>query len=321
MTTLIVHTDDTINGGIAKITRELLSGISGSREFLIGRDSRIGYPPLYFFNVSKLYRNMCDCRTVFINDPQCSTITVLICFLNLFFHRKVYFLSHGFLFHNTKWTYLKTAYFKMSLWLLQAFKFEIVSVSPLDSKRLIENNIMDFIEIFNGVDFSGEIKKRSTRDYKYLCVSRNVPHKRIGLFIEFCQKYCGPNRKGLLVTDRNLLIDCDYLDVLSEIDDHALKKAFLSAEIFISFSTYEGFGLAALEAVSNGCSPLLFKNQSFSVIFKDFPCCIFEDSCIDEVFLKSVSIDSILDFKRLRSSMRLKYSRECMLDSYKRLVK
>jgi alpha-1,3-mannosyltransferase len=59
-----------------------------------------------------------------------------------------------------------------------------------------------------------------------------------------------------------------------EVDQAQLLQDYAAAEIFVSASRYEGFGLAAIEARAAGCRLVLEDNDAFRANFADDPAAV-----------------------------------------------
>ena len=138
----------------------------------------------------------------------------------------------------------------------------------------------------------------------------------INLYVEFCKKYCLEGETAILVTNN---IDAksvpDNMLIFENVSDDQLSILFNQSEFFLSFSSYEGFGLAALEALASGCIPVLYQNESFERLFCKYKILLFNN--IDLSFLKS-KIDSLNDYdtRPVRKELKTKYSKSTLVSKY-----
>lgn len=319
MKALLISTDDTLNGGIASFVNKLHREFKLSRLLIVGRKNRLGIPPFYLFNVFNVYKEFVKSEVIVLNDPQFTSISFFVLFLNFFYCKKVLFVSHGFMFHNSPDSYIKKAYFRF----LVNFVFsrvQCITVSKQDSSHLIGLGFTDFVEIEHGVAVPNVVKEFEGRKYRFGYIARNVPHKNVGLYLEFVISSMLDNERSYLVTDSGFSNDFKSIDVFSDLADEEVQNLLQDTQYFVSFSEYEGFGLAVIEAVVSGARPILFSNASFRSIFFEFPECLFKDLNVEsasDIYARMDSVESVDNITKIISN---KYSDKAMLASYRKII-
>lgn len=330
---VLLTTDDTINGGIAKFCRMLDSYFTFRSKLLFTKSNNasgfqnyerfsvVGKAPLLFLNFIRLFSQVDKFEKVVINDPQCSLLTMFIVFIVKPVKKlDVIFISHGFIFHNNSSSKIKSAYFKLLIKFIFP-RMKVISVSMNDSDILKRFNTSSDFEIFHGIEFADRMLDVEKK-YKLVCVARDVPHKNIELYVSFCEEI---NRElgvnSLLVTNTDKFNHCtSFLEIQSGLSDEELKLVLSESEFFVSFSSYEGFGLAALEALGQGCKPLLFKNSSFEKIFYDSPFVLFDELSISSASEKLKEYPGKQAFQALFAKKKNELSMERMVVSYQKVL-
>ncbi|MFN3190766.1 MAG: glycosyltransferase [Aureliella sp.] len=155
----------------------------------------------------------------------------------------------------------------------------MVAVSINDSRRL-EAHRVEHQLIIHGVSRHPPLL---TKDYDFLCVGRNVPHKNLFMFEELVESFkMGDSRiRGCLITD-NYSTRSQSISVLRNLSDDEMVDIYRRSRFILSFSEYEGFGLAVVEAISCGCIPICFGNTSFKEILKDVPETIVDELTVEK---------------------------------------
>lgn len=280
MNICIISTDASQNGGIARFARQTNEIFPSAKLHYFTRETRKnagklwGYPPFYVFNPIRLVRvlNNSNTRVVFLNDPQCTSITWLTCIIAAIWGFKVVFFSHGFMFHHNAGI-LKRSYFRFVISTI--FRIvNVVSVGPNDTMTLRNFGFTDFVEIRLGVKPLAADSKmignsNGSRDIDFLLVGRNSQNKNLNMVEDFLALYPNKNVKIAIVTDQ--IEVSREITVYSNLSDEELSLLYAGSKYFISFSSYEGFGLSAIEAVRHGAIPICYANSSFSQIFSDYP--------------------------------------------------
>jgi alpha-1,3-mannosyltransferase len=199
-------------------------------------------------------------------------------------HKKPIVLStHGGIFHTTAVTAVKRLYFYQFLpWVMRqvdvvaacsrndASIFNLVS----DRVQLVENAIA----LKPHLDLSMDHKQKG----RCLFVGRLSDNKRIDLLLsaasaargrgaKFCLRVVGPDVEGKRRQYEDLAITLglgDHVTFVGNIASDMLLKEYELAEVFVSASQYEGFGIAAIEAKAAGCRLLLQGNEAFGSLFE-----------------------------------------------------
>mgnify|MGYP001544389439 CR=1 FL=1 len=334
---LCISVDGALNGGIQNFCKILVNHYQIENYWIFSKTTSlvpcnktfkvVGTPPIYIFNFFKLgyllFRH--SKSTIFLNDPQLTSISLLTIFFSFLFKNKVVFISHGFLFHNDPKSFVKKFYFRYIC--IPLFKrINLVCVSQNDEKILRRYNFKHYYLILHGFNTNSHAENNF---YDFVCIGRNVPHKNILTFLSFIRKVKKIKKdvKAVVITDQ-LSIDAslkeslgDSLDILTNVSSQELTSTLCKSKYIVSFSSYEGFGMAVMEAVLSGCCPILYGNSSFIEIFNDYPDCIF---CVNS---SSNALEAYLNLERQFNSInkdldqiRTRFSVGRMLDEYDRLI-
>jgi alpha-1,3-mannosyltransferase len=84
------------------------------------------------------------------------------------------------------------------------------------------------------------------------------------------------NRARYIELARTLGIE-EWVAFLGAVDQEGLLREYQCAQVFVSASRYEGFGLSAIEAKAAGCQLVLNANAAFSDIFSSDKAAILTD--------------------------------------------
>jgi alpha-1,3-mannosyltransferase len=268
----VVCTDIDLSGRDAKHSRQ------GEIDIFFIRARKIGFVIVPIGLSSLLSR----ADIIHSHDPFFSLLTVAA----LLFAKpdaKLVMSTHGGFFHTKRWATLKNLYF-MSICRLLARRFStIVACSKQDFARfsaisdrvlLIENGVD--VEKFYGDGFS-------RKENSFLFVGRFSPNKNIEALVDL-QIELHKERPGLtldLVGDDpyNLWggtiapklakaagVNVNYRGML---DDDAVVDAMQRARFYLLASSYEGFGLAVVEAMAAGCIPIVNNIQPMRDLISD----------------------------------------------------
>jgi alpha-1,3-mannosyltransferase len=197
-------------------------------------------------------------------------------------HRKpMVVTTHGGFFHTTKFAAIKKVWFQT-----------ITRVSAMAYKRVIGCSMSDLaqfskiapsrsIVIENGADI-GKFADRASRSPKrrIVTIGRFSVNKRLDRLIDAVAvlKVCNPDWHLDIagvesdLTRQDLMAQIDRLKLSNSVtihvgaDNDAVGRIIADASIFASASSYEGFGLVALEAMSAGLLPVLNTNEAYRTL-------------------------------------------------------
>lgn len=341
---ILISTDPNINGGISKVNSILKNNFNISNYLIISNkkpDINIrsstwlrcyGKSPILIFNFYWLIRFILKIKknsNIVLSDPQYSTISLIIFILSLFKKHKIFFLTHGFLFHNKEFLVIKKIYFLFITKFLLRF-FSVISVSKTDSKTLKKNNFHNFIEIPNGVNMIPPTKKKK---YKFCLVGRNVVSKNIDKYLDFLNFYYNQYdssklKKSVLISDNTKGLNIkrrSKLNIYSKLNNKNYEKIISNTEYILSFSDYEGFGLAIIEGISAGAIPICKFNDSFNEILSECRELLFFEINNDKILKQIKSIETLdrHKYKVLKNKLNLiakSYSVKNMVTKFKKKV-
>jgi alpha-1,3-mannosyltransferase len=197
-------------------------------------------------------------------------------------HRKpMVVTTHGGFFHTTKFAAIKKVWFQT-----------ITRVSAMAYKRVIGCSMSDLaqfskiapsrsIVIENGADI-GKFADRASRAPKrrIVTIGRFSVNKRLDRLIDAVAALRVFNPDWHLdiagvesdLTRQDLIAQIDRLKLNDAVtihvgaDNDAVGRIIADASIFASASSYEGFGLVALEAMSAGLLPVLNTNEAYRTL-------------------------------------------------------
>jgi alpha-1,3-mannosyltransferase len=197
-------------------------------------------------------------------------------------HRKpMVVTTHGGFFHTTKFAAIKKVWFQT-----------ITRVSAMAYKRVIGCSMSDLaqfskiapsrsIVIENGADI-GKFADRASRSPKrrIVTIGRFSVNKRLDRLIDAVAALRVFNPDWHLdiagvesdLTRQDLMAQIDRLKLNDAVtihvgaDNDAVGRIIADASIFASASSYEGFGLVALEAMSAGLLPVLNTNEAYRTL-------------------------------------------------------
>ena len=330
----IVSTDGNLSGGIFNFCETIRNSIEIKSYILIGskeKETKFFFDlelkkffraPLIFFNIFDYYKHLYQNKinVLFLNDPQCSTITYSSILYSLIFKTKVIFISHGFLFHNNQDSVIKKLYFKFLCKI--TFKFiRVISVSENDNLILKKYKFDNFLFIPHGIQTKN--LNLGNNYYKALLVGRDVPHKNINIYYELVKKI--DYRCGLISSNLRNKNHHRKLDIFENISKDDYYSLLNKSKYIVSFSSYEGFGLAVLEAVGAGSIPIIYSNTSFKNIFKSIPEILFHDLSADSALERISAIEAMTeeDLKELKyklNKINERYSTKNMISKYQKEI-
>lgn len=198
-------------------------------------------------------------------------------------HRRPIIVStHGGIFHTKTLLPLKRLYFFGVA--RAALKGVDSVVACSSSDEVLFRRISDRVVLIeNAVSIDEHLRLPLARKVPGRCLyvgrlsqNKGVPSllhafaeaKRMGA--QFCLRLVGPDREGrsreYRALAQSLGIDQEVCFV-GEVGDAELLSEYEQAENFVSASTYEGFGLSALEARAAGCRLMVQANEAFISLF------------------------------------------------------
>lgn len=199
-------------------------------------------------------------------------------------HRKPIVVStHGGIFHTSTLSGLKNAYFALVRRLVLPRADRVVACGEADRRLFAEHGVTNTITIDNGIDlgpFSAAEGSCDRVPNRLLFVGRIAPSKSVDHLIRTVAEV---RRRGIPATlriigpDRYRLNDglrtlagelglADAVSILGEVAETDLAREFNQADLFVSASRHEGFGISTVEAMAGGAIPLLNRIPAFEYL-------------------------------------------------------
>jgi len=194
--------------------------------------------------------------------------------------------THGGFFHTGRLLALKKLWFATLTRLFLHAYDGVVACSDSDYRRFVAYCGDRIALIDNGVDIDKLLDSGSRRLTKTIVtLGRFSTNKQIPLLIErFAElvaddpdwrlKICGVNSDSTAQEFETLAKTLgvhDQITIHVGLSDAGIRDALSDASFFVSASRYEGFGLAAVEAMSAGLHPILQANDAFKALAAKHP--------------------------------------------------
>jgi alpha-1,3-mannosyltransferase len=200
------------------------------------------------------------------------------------FHgKKIILTTHGGFFHTKKFGLLKKVFFHCITRCTIKFCYRVIACSESDYSIItkISSNVT---RIDNGVNITPYINtEKKIKPGTFVYVGRIDVHKRIDNLIKVVKALndngapvilhiIGPDwnrqRSELEKFARQLNIPNNIV-FDGVISDRELVKSYQEAQLFLSASEYEGFGISAIEALSSGTLCVVHHNDNFKNLFNN----------------------------------------------------
>jgi alpha-1,3-mannosyltransferase len=199
-------------------------------------------------------------------------------------HRRPFVVStHGGFFHTADFAALKRLYFG---WVTRRSLHAAAVVIP--NSRSDERRFGPYarcaVRIDNAIDYAAFAAPGAARQPvpgRIITVGRLAPNKNLGRLLQvFAQALRVQPGLSLAVVGEGpqraaLTAQADALGVshavrwTGTIDDADLRRELSQAQVFASAAAYEGFGLAALEAMAAGAVPVVNDIEAFRDVIED----------------------------------------------------
>lgn len=189
-----------------------------------------------------------------------------------FHRRKLVVSTHGGFFHTGFAARLKRLYFNTVTRLSLSWYAGVAAVSAADEILFKKIRSRGICLVENGIDID-KFSDASSRTPKkmLLSIGRLSSNKRLDKVIGFLAALCRRDPQWSLCiagrpwdisadTLRDLAQDkglSDKVEVIDTPTDKEVRKVMADCSAFVSASSYEGFGLVAVEALSAGLVPIL----------------------------------------------------------------
>ncbi len=199
-----------------------------------------------------------------------------------FIHRRPVIVStHGGFFHTPAHAALKRLYFALITRRALRAASAVIPNSAGDERRFAPF-AHRVVRIDNAIDFATFASmSRQPAAGRLITVGRLAPNKNVsGLLNVFARAHAlrpdlslvvvgdGPQRQDLERQAAALGIDGSVWWT-GEVNDERLRSELAMAEAFVSAATYEGFGLAMLEAMAAGLVPVVNDIEAFRDVIDD----------------------------------------------------
>ncbi len=256
---------------------------------------------------------------------------------------KLFFITHGGIFHTKKHSFLKKIYFNYLAPFLLSFSEGVIAVSNQDKetfRKIVPENKIKTIE--NGIDFSRfsivSTEKKDKYSFVYLGrLSRNKQIDKLILLFEKLvnedQRYTlhiiGPDFDNLkkelkdLIYEKNLQYNIFLHGPLAQKD---INTIFSKSLYFISASAYEGFGLTAIEAMAARSILFLNKIPTFEKLISSTKAGVLLDfSDLDSCKKKILEynrklLPELKEIARKNYALAKKWAWENVYDSYEQYI-
>ena len=94
--------------------------------------------------------------------------------------------------------------------------------------------------------------KTNKEKNSFVIISRNVPHKRIGLAVDYFRKIDLKNKQLIILTNEQINLTDSNISVEINTTSKRLTEILGFSEFLIHPSKFEGYGLVVYEAMLNG---------------------------------------------------------------------
>jgi glycosyltransferase involved in cell wall biosynthesis len=214
----------------------------------------------FFYDIFKLFIFISKFKPdlIHVHDPRCSIATIF----PLIFNCKKIVSSHGFIFHNGEPLH-KKIYFKYAK-LIYSFYDKIIAVGDKDYSRIKHMN--NSVLFKNPIDETKVCPKQIKKKNNFVIISRNVPHKRIDLAVDYFRKIDAKNKQLIIVTNEQISLKDLNISVEINTTSKRLTEILGFSEFLIHPSEFEGYGLVVYEAMLNGVIPILSNLDVFRSI-------------------------------------------------------
>ncbi|WP_160007806.1 glycosyltransferase family 4 protein [Rhizobium sp. 18055] len=197
-------------------------------------------------------------------------------------HRKpMVVTTHGGFFHTTKHAAIKKVWFR-TITRVSAMAYDkVIGCSLSDLRQFSQIAPTHTIAIENGADI-GKFADRASRTARrrIVTIGRFSVNKRLEKLIDAMAVLSARDPEWHLdiagvesdLTRQDLMDQIDRLKLGDAVtvhigaDNQAIGRIIADASIFASASSYEGFGLVALEAMSAGLLPVLNNNAAYTTL-------------------------------------------------------
>ncbi len=198
-----------------------------------------------------------------------------------FIHRRPLVVStHGGFFHTADYAAFKRMYFNLIT--RRSLKAATVVPNSASDERKFAPYAGRAVRIDNAIDYPAfaAVERRPTLG-RLITVGRLAPNKNLPALLRAfaCARELQPGLTLVVIGDGHLrpeleqqaaaLNIADAVRWTGEIDDSSLRAELAAAEIFLSAATYEGFGLALLEAMAAGLIPVVNEIEAFREVIMD----------------------------------------------------
>lgn len=196
--------------------------------------------------------------------------------------KRIVVSTHGGLFHRRAMLAMKRLYFFGLQRLALRFVDAVVACSKSDYE-LFARISSRVVLIENAIDTGMylALSRDAQQDGRCMYVGRLAENKGIA---ELLQAFAASRRQGAAFQLRLIGRDIDgnqqrYAELarqlgiadrvvfVGEVSQEALLEEYRRAQLFVSASRYEGFGLSAIEAKAAGCRLVLHENEAFTHLF------------------------------------------------------
>jgi alpha-1,3-mannosyltransferase len=197
-------------------------------------------------------------------------------------HRKpMVVTTHGGFFHTTNHAAIKKVWFR-TITRVSAMAYDkVIGCSLSDLRQFSQIAPTHTIAIENGADI-GKFADRASRAARrrIVTIGRFSVNKRLEKLIDAMAVLSARDPEWHLdiagvesdLTRQDLMDQIDRLKLGDAVtvhigaDNQAIGRIIADASIFASASSYEGFGLVALEAMSAGLLPVLNNNEAYTTL-------------------------------------------------------
>jgi alpha-1,3-mannosyltransferase len=192
-------------------------------------------------------------------------------FTRLLHRKNLVLTTHGGFFHTSFAQFFKKLYFETVTRLTLTGYRAVIACSAEDARIFRHVRKEGVVEIQNAVDISKFAGMSQRAGSTIIYFGRLAPNKGLITTLHWFSQFIAKNPGwSLIIAGQPMGVDIptlqgeiDLLDIAKHVtiveapSDPELASLIARSKVFVSASTYEGFGLAAVEAASAGLYPVL----------------------------------------------------------------